>query len=477
MLTCLLEKAVKIIVKGDQYGADIKKAIETLHSAVEDFRWEAQTCDAQRLGRVEDGVNETNKLLSQMMKDQAKLREEKRRLEENKARESKEYESIPQESRQKVQQEELQIAVYNTYYGFLIANPAVDSRTGKGETAPKLRGADWLWGHRTDFNPVSVKELKGLLEACKEISTAAGARLSSVDAWLQELQRSDISSTSHCEECLRNSWSLNFKGQDSMAWIMGSGELRSWLRSSRSSILVIDSETRPDDTLNPLTMSIALTVHTLTTKADFPVLSFFCGLHTNDAYDEELSGPVGMLNCLNAQFLTYLNSRNPGIFLPVLEGDRYRRRSQRHITEALGLLQLLVQRLTPNEDAVIVVVDSACRLVGPRPKAEKALKGILDIAKKAPLTFKVLISDMLSSDPLDGRAAMKLFVPDYIDGGRQGMNMDMMQSEAKASTATFRARRNAGSSESECSASEGETSGCEDETDSSEDDVGSSEDD
>lgn len=222
---------------------------------------------------------------------------------------------------------------------------------------------------------------------------------------------------------------------------MGSDELRSWLRASRSSTLVIETETRPEELMNPVALSMALMAQTLTTNADFPVLSFFCGLHTNDAYDEELSSPVGMLNCLNAQFLTHLKRQNPDIFVPSLESRRFRQQSQRHVTEALGLLKLLVKQLSPDKDAVVVVIESACRLVESSSKADKAIRGILNLAKKAPVVFKVLIANMLSNRPIEGQTVTKLFLPDYIDGERQGLNLDMVQSETTASAALFRAHR------------------------------------
>ncbi|KUI71150.1 hypothetical protein VM1G_07001 [Cytospora mali] len=442
------KKAIMVTVKGDRYGADIKVAVKTLESRVEDFMLQAAICGDQRLGRVEDGVNDIKHLLSRLIKDEATLREANRALEVEKAREDSAHNRTLQELEQTIKQQKLQIAVYNTYYGFLNASPAVDSRTGD----------------------VSVKGCQAFLKAWKTTptSTPASARPNAVDLWLQELQRSDISSTAQCEECLRNSWDLSFKGQDSMAWIMGSGELRSWLRASQSTTLVIDSETRADEVMNPVTMSMALVVQTLTSNADFPVLSFFCGLHTNDAYDEQLSGPVGLLNCLNAQFLTYLRKQNQDIYLPRLGGRKFRQQSQRHITAALELLEILVEQLSPDDDAIVIIIESACRLVGPCSKKDKAIKGILNIAKKAPVIFKVLITDMTSSRPLEGRAVTKLFLPDYIDGERQGLNLDMVQSETTASAAVFKAHRDRDSSEA--GSTTDDTGSSEDTSDSSEDD-------
>lgn len=136
------EKVITITVKGDRYGADIKEAIKTLKTRVEDFRSQAELCDAQRLGRMEKGVNNVNSLLSQIMKDQAILREERRALEEEKTTTDRDRDSdrTLRDLRQKVKQQELQITVLNKSYEFFTSNPAMDGRTGKGEFVHEFTG-------------------------------------------------------------------------------------------------------------------------------------------------------------------------------------------------------------------------------------------------------------------------------------------------------------------------------------------------
>lgn len=135
------------------------------------------------------------------------------------------------------------------------------------------------------------------------------------------------------------------------------------------------------------------------------------------------------------------------MFLPSLGGRKFRQQSQRHVTEALDLLALLVQQLSPDDDAIIVVIESACRLVEPSLKAGKALRCILKFAEKTPVVFKVLITDMISNRPI----VTKLFVPDYIDGERQGLSFGMVQSETTASAAGFKSRDEDSPSVESCS--------------------------
>lgn len=47
------EKTIVITLKGEQYGASITTAIETLKRALKAFQHEAQICDSKRLGRLE----------------------------------------------------------------------------------------------------------------------------------------------------------------------------------------------------------------------------------------------------------------------------------------------------------------------------------------------------------------------------------------------------------------------------------------
>lgn len=133
-LTCPPEKVIMVTVKGDRYGADIKEAIKTLDDRIEDFKEEAKVCDAKRLGRMEEKVD----FLSQMVKDEAELRKKRTLLEDKEASRNMSHESDGQD-RQTIKHEGLQVNVYNTYYVFLTANPALDSRTGKGESAQKHR--------------------------------------------------------------------------------------------------------------------------------------------------------------------------------------------------------------------------------------------------------------------------------------------------------------------------------------------------
>lgn len=259
-----------------------------------------------------------------------------------------------------------------------------------------------------------------------------------MDLWLREVDQSR-SDSSYIEKCLESIWDLGLKEMDRVKFIMASAELRSWLRSKDSTTLVIDSETRPAEVFNALTSSVAIVAQTLISEANFPVLSFFCGLHVNDIYDEQLSGPIGMMNCLNTQLISHFKQLDYGMVAQErLKDPAFRRKSQVRLSTSLALLEQLFKELS-DDNPVVVVIDSACRLLGPSLPAEKAIGGVLRAAARANKTIKMLITDPISTDKLRLNTFTQLFIPDYIDGDREGLNLELVQADAVEAASAFKA--------------------------------------
>ncbi|KAK7709976.1 hypothetical protein SLS63_013118 [Diaporthe eres] len=260
----------------------------------------------------------------------------------------------------------------------------------------------------------------------------------SMDLWLREVDqcRSD---SSYIEKCLESIWDLGLKEMDRVKFMMASAELRSWLRSKDSTTLVMESETRPAEVFNALTSSVAIVAQTLISEANFPVLTFFCGLHVNDIYDEQLSGPIGMMNCLNAQLISHFKQLNYGMMAQEkLKDPGFRRKSQVRVSTSLALLEQLFKELS-DDNPVVVVIDSACRLLGPSLPAEKAIGGVLRAAARANKIIKMLITDPISTDEISLNTFTQLFIPDYIDGDREGLNLELVQADAVEAASAFKA--------------------------------------
>ncbi|KAK7697290.1 hypothetical protein SLS64_013678 [Diaporthe eres] len=245
--------------------------------------------------------------------------------------------------------------------------------------------------------------------------------------------------SSYIEKCLESIWDLGLKEMDRVKFMMASAELRSWLRSKDSTTLVMESETRPAEVFNALTSSVAIVAQTLISEANFPVLTFFCGLHVNDIYDEQLSGPIGMMNCLNAQLISHFKQLNYGMMAQEkLKDPGFRRKSQVRVSTSLALLEQLFKELS-DDNPVVVVIDSACRLLGPSLPAEKAIGGVLRAAARANKIIKMLITDPISTDEISLNTFTQLFIPDYIDGDREGLNLELVQADAVEAASAFKA--------------------------------------
>lgn len=137
-----------VTIKGSDYADEIKDAIKTLSTRVDEFDSEARICDSERLGQVEENgvrtmiaVESLTEFLRQKKKDEEALYEKTRFLESQAIRYKQDSQKIELALRQSVAQEELQIAVENALYRFYMAHPNIDNRTGKCECLNQ--GADF----------------------------------------------------------------------------------------------------------------------------------------------------------------------------------------------------------------------------------------------------------------------------------------------------------------------------------------------
>lgn len=128
-------------IKGSEYAGDIKDAIKSLSTRVEEFDSEAKMCDSERLGEVKkDGVRtriaieSIQELLQQTKQEKELLYERIRFLESRAVGDEERTKTSVSGLRQNMMQEDLQIAVYNAFYGLFMAHPSVDDRTGKRES-------------------------------------------------------------------------------------------------------------------------------------------------------------------------------------------------------------------------------------------------------------------------------------------------------------------------------------------------------
>lgn len=237
--------------------------------------------------------------------------------------------------------------------------------------------------------------------------------------------------------------------QDQVQYIMTSEELLSWLEKPESGMLVIQCEAPPDTTANAISLSSAFLAQNLGQNHHGPVLYHSCGLRTEEGRRKaERSGPIAVINSLNSQLATQLRKHADLSFLGT---EKYRDKSQARLRPALKLLRRLLDEI-PEDESVFVIIDSLCRLSGDSEDEVEAIRGISRVAehhadKGQQPTVKVLMTDLLPGHLRRGVSKCgRLYVPDRVSGGGQGLNSEYLREVCEASIGRFEARRRGGGS-------------------------------
>lgn len=264
-----------------------------------------------------------------------------------------------------------------------------------------------------------------------------------VNAWLKNLPPLNPDPSKDITECLNTVESLDLAEKDQIQWIMNSDPLYEWLSRSQSCVLEIKAETPPERLDNSLSFTAALLARTLASTADFPVLSFFCGLRSIESRREKQSGPIALLNSLNGQLLRFIVERRPAVDLSFLDGKEHSDRAREKPKHALDLLDHLLG-LLPAKDAVFIVIDSFSRLSGTEADGDKVLQRMVGIVARHKIIVKVLVTDPLPSCSIKHLADLSLLVPDHTDGGSQGINVEMFKQENSLVIQQFQVRQQRG---------------------------------
>ncbi len=92
----------------------------------------------------------------------------------------------------------------------------------------------------------------------------------------------------------------------------------------------------------------------------------------------------------------------------------------------------LLDRL-PEGDTIFIIIDSLSRVGGSVSTCDAVLTGILELAEQSMATVKVLLTDLLSREPLVDRYHTELVVPDTIGGGGGGINISFLTKDTRKS--------------------------------------------
>ncbi|EPE35642.1 hypothetical protein GLAREA_11342 [Glarea lozoyensis ATCC 20868] len=382
-------------------GSDLEDALTSLDENINRFQIKVEVCAQQRLGRIETNGNSMNTALASFKKS---LQEISSSQEEVKKTIENQLKFLA--GRAQNPQEKLQAEVWNMMYRFFASDPAFNAIDGKANQ-----------------DVVSQKEIKSssrsLLDRNQEL----------VSKWQKALPDSNHDCASYIAEYLKHLAGSSLALRDKVLFIMQSNELYEWLAQTQSCTLEIAADTPPEDLMNPISTVTALLSKTTSHSQKHPVLSFFCGLKTNDTREEEVSGTLGILRSLNAQLLEFILHNRQAIDLEFLADRKYAQTTKQKKKSAWLLFTHLLQ-LLPDSDVVFILVDSFSRVSGSDEDGEKLLSRIIGLEEVAKsLIFKVLVTDLLPNSAISKLEHMTLRVPDNVDGGQFGLDVELLQQE------------------------------------------------
>jgi hypothetical protein len=278
-----------------------------------------------------------------------------------------------------------------------------------------------------------------------------------IKTWRKGLLDFNHDPSSDIAEYMERFASLSLAEKDRMQWMMNSDELYEWLAQTQSCTLEIAADTPPVNLMSPISTVTALLSKTILGTRKYPVLSFFCGLRTNDSRDEEVSGTLGILRSLNTQLLEFILHNRPAIDLAFLKEKKYTQTSKQKKKSAWTLFTHLL-RLLPNSDVVFILIDSFSRVSGTEEDGDKLLIRISELEEVAGnLVFKVLITDLPPNSAMRNIEHMTLQLPDNVDGGKCGVDVELLQQENSLAFQRFYDRQqNTGDTISDDGSSEGD---------------------
>lgn len=219
---------------------------------------------------------------------------------------------------------------------------------------------------------------------------------------------------------------------------MADPHLFEWLNAQKSMVLLVQSEVAPGDFINPLSFSSAFLAQTLQGTYKSPVLYYNCRSRGRDSCDEDKSGPLALLDTLNAQLIVHLlNTQGDSMNLDFLQHNELskasRKRNKHRLRQGRGLFGRLIEEL-PESDVVFVIIDGMAWLTGDEVVGNKVLRAILQLASHSTRRrIKLLLTDVLSRTVLDHYAYLEVFVHSHIDSRGQSLNLQSLHEETQNS--------------------------------------------
>lgn len=262
-----------------------------------------------------------------------------------------------------------------------------------------------------------------------------------VTRWLQDLQLDpEAIRNQDIEESLRGQ--LKRAEEAKVQWILTSESILNWLdtKDHRCRFLALQGEPTANSHGEAAGFTAAFLAQTLLSNKECLVLYYSCGLRElagvktcRDGGLEAMlnglaaaAGPQSLLNSLNAQLMGFLQ-RADDLDLSFLKDKRYRQTAQRGLSRGWDLFRNLLLELGKQRPRpVYIIIDSNFHLKG--DKSERLIEKLLGLAIDTyPRTVKILMTDLLSLEPLRDRdACQTLLVPNQDNASYHGPNQRLL---------------------------------------------------
>lgn len=257
---------------------------------------------------------------------------------------------------------------------------------------------------------------------CYNHSEICQKRKAAVQKLLSYFGLGDSQSHEDVKDALRGLWDLSLQQMDQVRWLMTCTKLQNWLGSRCPGMFVTEGETAPTEIHNPLSFTSAFLAQSLMRSCECLVASYFCGLRGSS------SSMIDMLNSINSQLLLQISQKRRDIDLSFSGGEWYRRKCRRSTSAAVDLLGQLLA-LLPDEDIVVILVDSASRLACDIDEIDRGIRKLEHLTQNERIAVKILVSDPLRTSAARRLSSSSVSLPDFVDGSREGVNMAALEGD------------------------------------------------
>ncbi|KAK8127898.1 hypothetical protein PG984_009006 [Apiospora sp. TS-2023a] len=411
------KKIFKVPFKGDTYGANIEEAMTALEDSVREFEKEAQVCIEKRMGEMDSKLDCIIGFLKRLDADHVSVGEKFASAEKKLAMDEKvlgRTESVlsrlEESLGKQLTTEAHGVQVHNEFYCFLTSSPIFNSRTGsRRPSVPR------------DWSKPSAKIHRTVVRDLYECFQDMGCKPSTAE-------------------------------QGRIAFILVSEEVRLFLRSTRSTLLVLEElQCDGNQYLTPASYASTVLVRSVQKAKTFPILYHFCVPRASDPDPKNrslLMGGRGMLASLSSQLLAHLKHIH-GVDLEFL--SKKRNMFKNATDDPSRLLRILRKLLkcVPKPACIYIIVDAIWKLQNETD--QDVLDGLLGLVNDEELFIKILVTSPSSSDILDplqkeeakqqkrvkrndsaavlDSSLLTLHVPEYVDGGHHDFNTSWVEEE------------------------------------------------